>query len=144
VVDRLVWTLLAVALAFAPCATRAEGCGSPAVVRFAPGAGAGDVNGHVPRGERDCYVMKAAKGQTLSVTQPDPVDDNIVFQIYQAPWTIRHTEAGWGVGGNPLPGTEETRDARAWSGTLPAAGQYLLVVGTSRGGGLYHLRIEIQ
>jgi hypothetical protein len=132
------------ALAFAPCASQAERCASPAVVRFAPGTRAGEVNGEVPRGERDCYVMKAGKGQTLSITQPNPVDDNIVFQIYQAPWTIRRTGAGWGVGGIPLPGTEETRDASTWSGTLPAAGQYLLVIGTSRGGGLYHLRIEIQ
>ncbi len=113
-------------------------------MHFAPGAGAAEVDGGLPRGARDCYVLQAHKGQTLAITQPDPADDNVVFQVYQAPWTIRRTEAGWGFGGSPLPGTDETRDTSAWTGTLPASGRYLLVVGTSRGGGTYRLRIAIR
>lgn len=140
----LLWALVAGALAWAPCVAAAEGCAPPETVHFAPGASAAEVAGGVPRGDRDCYVLEGRKTQTLAVTQPDPADDNIVFQIYRAPWTIRRTEAGWGFGGGPLPGTEETRDTRAWTGTLPASGRYLLVVGTSRGGGTYRLRIEIH
>jgi hypothetical protein len=136
--------VLAGLLVSAPCVASAEGCAPPAIVRFAPGTSAAEVDGGLPRGARDCFVLQAGKGQTLAVTQPDPVDDNIVFQIYQAPWTIRHAEAGWSFGGKALPGTEETRDASAWTGTLPAGGRYLLVVGTSRGSGTYRLRIEIR
>lgn len=142
----LLWVLAVLAgpLAWAPCDAAAEGCAPPAIVHFAPGASAAEVDGGLPRGARDCYVLQAGKGQALAISQPGPADDNIVFQVYQAPWTIRHTEDGWGFGGNALPGTEETRDTTAWTGTLPADGRYLLVVGTSRGGGTYRLRIAIH
>ena len=135
---------LAGVLALAPCLASAAGCASPANVRFAAGASATELEGGVPRGERDCFVLQGRNEQRLAITQPNPVDDNIVFQIYQPPWTIRRTDAGWAFGGIALPGSEETRDTRAWTGALPASGRYLLVVGTSRGGGTYRLRIEIR
>jgi hypothetical protein len=128
----------------APLPAVATGCDTPTSVQFAHGAATAEVEGGLPRGARDCYVLEARKGQTLAITQPDPADDNIVFQLYQAPWTIRRTQAGWGFGGVPLPGTEETRDTRAWTGKLPANGRYLLVIGTSRGSGTYRLRIEVR
>ncbi len=98
----------------------------------------------MPRGDRDCFVLEARKGQSLAITQPAPVDDNIVFQLYRPPWAIHRTEDVWGFSGSALPGAGETQDASTWSGTLPVSGRYLLVVGTSRGGGAYRLRIEIH
>ena len=40
--------------------------------------------------------------------------------------------------------TEEGRDASEWSGRLPATGAYLLVLGTSRGGGEYSVHMEVH
>lgn len=89
-------------------------------------------------------MLEARKGQSLAITQPHPVDDNIVFQLYRPPWTIHRTDDIWGFGGSALPGAGEAQDASTWTGTLPEGGRYLLVVGTSRGGGEYRLRIEIH
>jgi len=132
------------ALWLAPCPAAAAGCASPAAIHFAPGASAAEVAGGVPRGDRDCFVLEGRKGQSLAITQPAPVDDNIVFQLYRPPWAIHRTEDVWGFSGSALPGAGETQDASTWSGTLPVSGRYLLVVGTSRGGGAYRLRIEIH
>jgi hypothetical protein len=131
-------------LALVSGAASAAGCAPPVPVHFAPGAGIAEVDGGLPRGARDCYVLQASLGQSLAVTQPDPADDNVVFQIYRSPWTVRRAEAGWSFAGTPLPGAEETRDTRTWTGRVPATGRYLLVIGTSRGGGTYRLRIAIQ
>jgi len=43
-----------------------------------------------------------------------------------------------------LKGAEEGRDAGEWSGRLPTTGPYLLVLGTSRGGGEYRVRVEVR
>jgi hypothetical protein len=83
-------------------------------------------------------------GQRLTVEQSDAPDTNIVFQIYQPPWRIVGSPDQMAVGGTTLPGTAEGEDARHFSGTLPATGDYLLVVGTSRGSGAYRLRVEIH
>ena len=48
------------------------------------------------------------------------------------------------VDGSALPGANEGDDARAFSGIFPASGAYLLVVGTSRGGGSYRLNVRID
>ena len=151
--------LIAAGLAAAvlPGTAAASGCAPPAVLRFAPGSSGADVTGGVPRGERDCYVLQASRGQTLSLSQPaddnpaddnpaddNPADNNIVLQIYRPPWKIVPTATGWTFDGIALPGTEETRDTREWTGPLPVDGRYLLVVGTSRGGGTYRVRIQIR
>ena len=107
------------------------GCDRPAPVRFPAGAFATDLSGGVARGE----------GQTLSVTQRKSPENNIVFQIYQPGWKIT---PGPDLSGDALKGAADGDDARAWSGKLPAKGNYLLVVGTTRGGGEYNLRIEIR
>jgi hypothetical protein len=67
-----------------------------------------------------------------------------VFQIYQPPWRMVGPRDQMAVGGTTLPRTAEGEDARRFSGTLPATGEYLLVVGTSRGSGAYRLRVEIH
>ncbi len=103
----------------------------------------GEVRGGIARGELACFTIAGHLGQHMSVSQPDPGDSNIVMQIYRPPWAIKHTEDGIRVGGQALPGVKEGDDAKGWGGTLPATGNYLLVLGTSWGGGEYHVQIKL-
>lgn len=108
-----------------------------------PSPSAGEVRGGIARGELACFTIAGHLGQHLSVSQPDPGDSNIVMQIYRPPWAIKHTEDGVRVRGQALPGVKEGDDAKGWGGTLPATGNYLLVLGTSWGGGEYHVQIKL-
>ncbi|MDR3531962.1 MAG: hypothetical protein P4L90_15610 [Rhodopila sp.] len=122
----------------------AAACAPPAPVRFAPGADATDLHGGVARGERACFSIGARKGQTLSITQPDTPHPNIAIQLYRPPWHITDEDGVASVTGTPLKGAEEGTDATQWRGALPASGNYLLVVGTIRGGDEYRLHVEIR
>lgn len=119
-------------------------CDRPAPVRFAHGAASAEIAGGVPRGMRDCFTIEAQAGQRLSIAQPGHRDTNIVIQLYRPPWRVRDGEDGLDVTGRALPGAEDGADATHWSGELPATGAYLLVIGTSWGGGEYRLRIAIR
>jgi hypothetical protein len=140
---RLRWALPLLAWLCLPAAAEAA-CPPARPVRFAAGASEITLSGGIPRGERECYTLRARQGQVLTVEQSDTPDTNIVFQIYQPPWRIAGAREQMAVGGTALPGTEEGEDARHFSGALPATGAYLLVVGTSRGSGEYRLRVEIR
>jgi hypothetical protein len=142
-VRRLRWALPLLAGLCMPAAAEAA-CPPTKPVHFAAGASKITVSGGIPRGERDCYTLPARKGQMLTVEQSDTPDTNIVFQIYRPPWKVVGSPDQMVVGGTTLPGTAEGEDARRFSGTLPATGDYLLVVGTSRGSGAYRLRVEIH
>lgn len=126
-----------------PAAVEAA-CPPAKPIHFAAGASEIKLSGGIPRGERDCYTLRARQGQILTVEQSDTPDTNIVFQIYQPPWRIVGSPDQMAVGGTTLLGTAEGEDARRFSGTLPATGDYLLVVGTSRGSGEYRLRMAIH
>lgn len=119
-------------------------CNPPQPVRFAAGALSADVAGGLPRGERDCFTVTAKAGQRLAVTQREAADSNIVLQIYRPVWKTAVTPDGMQVNGAALKGAEEGADAAKWTGTLPVSGTYLLVLGTSRGSGDYHVHIAIQ
>jgi hypothetical protein len=119
-------------------------CDHPKPVHFAPGAISADLTGGIPRGELDCYTIGVRQGQHLTVDQAHAADSNIVFQLYRPPWSVKTGEDGVDVTGTALPGAEDGADAKQWSGALPVRGDYLLVVGTSFGGGEYRLRIEIK
>jgi hypothetical protein len=142
-VPRLRWALPLLAWVCMSAAVEAA-CPPARPVRFATGASEITLSGGILRGERDCYTLRARQGQILTVEQSDTPDTNIVFQIYQPPWRIVGSPDQMAVGGTTLPGTAEGEDARRFSGTLPATGDYLLVVGTSRGSGEYRLRVEIR
>ena len=120
------------------------GCDKPAPIRFAPGAIAADVTGGLARGDRDCFTISARTGQRMIVTQTDRGEGNIVLQLYPPPWKTAPSPDGLVVRGTALKGTEEGRDAAEWTGRLPANGPYLLVLGTSRGGGEYRVRVEVR
>ena len=142
-VPRLRWALPLLAWLCLP-ATAEAACPPAKAVRFAAGASEITLTGGIPRGERDCYTLRARKGQILTVEQSDTPDTNIVFQIYQPRWRIVGSPDQMAVGGMTLAGTAEGEDARRFSGPLPATGEYLLVLGTSRGSGEYRLRVAIR
>lgn len=103
-----------------------------------------DLDGGIARGDRACFSIDARIGQRLSVTQRDTGEGNIVLQLYRPGWKTAVSSEGVSILGQPLPGAEDGTDAATWSGVLPATGAYLLVLGTTRGGGAYRMRIEIR
>jgi len=134
----------AVALLVLAAVPAVAGCDKPAPIRFAPGASAADITGGIARGDRDCFTVSARTGQRMTVTQTDRDEGNIVLQLYRPPWTTVPSPDGLVVRGTALKGTEEGRDAAEWSGRLPTTGAYLLVLGTSRGGGEYSVHVEVR
>ena len=133
----ILWALLLSPAAFAAC-------DKPVPVRFPAGANATSLDGGIHRGERDCFTLGARAEQRLTVAQRDHGEGNIVFQLYRPGWKIVPTPDGPDVRGKALPGAGEGDDAPSWSGSLPESGAYLLVIGTTRGGGEYRLRVEIR
>lgn len=119
-------------------------CRQPEAVHFSPGTSASELTGEVPRADRDCYTFVARSGQHLRLNQKPSPDDNIVFQIYRPSWKIDPQPVGFEFRGTTLPGAGDTDDTTKWSGTLPASGTYLLVIGTTAGGGEYHIDMEIR
>jgi len=103
--------------------------GTPRRISFAPGATSAAVEGAVVRGTRDRYVLWAAAGQEMRVSLASLEQNGALVII--AP------------GGAALPGAEPGADAKAWSGTLPAAGDYTLEVGPTRGNATYRLEVSI-
>jgi hypothetical protein len=108
------------------------------------GASSAEISGGVPRGERDCFTLAVRVGQRLSISQPGRPETNIVLQLYQPPWHVRRADDSIEIAGRALPGAAEGADTTHWSGVLPRSGAYLLVVGTSWGGGEYRLRLVIR
>lgn len=100
-------------------------------VAFPAGAFGTTVRGAVVRGDRDVWIAGAGAGQRMVVRVSSP-EGNAVFQIDPpGPATS-------------LKGAAEGDDATRWSGRLPAAGDYRIVVGGTRGNASYRLDIEIR
>ena len=74
--------LLALLLGATVAAGAAEPVPTPKMIFFASGSTRGTVGGHVLRGNRDLYSVKATVGRIMTVTITAP-DDNAVFQIYE-------------------------------------------------------------
>jgi hypothetical protein len=119
-------------------------CERPVPVQFAAGTTATNLDGGIARGEIACLTVGARAGQRLAIAQRDRGEGNIVLQLYRPGWKIVPISDGLEIRGAALPGAEEGADAPSWSGLLPVAGTYLLVLGTTRGGGAYRMRIEIR
>ena len=119
-------------------------CDAPTPIHFNAGASSAEVTGAVARGERACFTFEARRGQHMSLSQPGQQNSNVVVQIYRPQWTIDHSPDGIIVRGQALRGAAEGDDTQAWAGILPAAGKYLLVLGTSWGGGEYRVRVAIR
>lgn len=104
--------------------------GSDQVIRFAPGASSAVVSGGIARGETAVYTIGAGAGQTMSLGMQS-AEDNAVFQI-ETP------------DGRQLPGAADGDDTRVWRGPLPADGDYRIIVGSTRGGASYELKVSIR
>lgn len=100
-------------------------------VRFARGSSSITIRESVVRGDRDRYYVGAKAGQKMSV-KITSLEKNAVFQIYLAGES------------ETLPGAGEEDDAMNWSGELPANGEYVIVVGGTRGNATYALTITIR
>jgi hypothetical protein len=99
-------------------------------IKFPKGFSGVTLKGGVIRGDRDVYLLKAGKGQTMKVTITS-TENNAVFQIY-AP------------NAKALKGADETDDATKWKGRLPLAGDYQIVVGGTRGNASYSITVEVE
>jgi hypothetical protein len=112
-------------------------------IRFARGASGAEVSGAVVRGERAFYSLGARAGQAMGL-RITALEDNAVFQLYAPGAVLREVDGGVEVAGTALPGAGEGEDARAWDGRLPASGDYLIVVGGTRGNATYRLRVTVR
>jgi len=87
------------------------------VIRFDAGPAKVELNGAVISGQRDRYTLSLLKGENLEVL----ISSN-----------------------NPLPGTEEGKDANNWSVPIPADGSYAILVGATRGNATYTLKVNVS
>lgn len=126
----LVLPLFACVLAFGLAAPGAVAARSQAI-QFAPGATSATVEAGAARGENVAYLVTAKEGQSMDV-RVTSLEANAVFQI-QLP----------GKAGKFLKGAGEEDDATSWKGVLPQSGTYKIVVGATRGGTDFKLRVEI-
>jgi len=89
------------------------------------------VSGSVIRGEQARHKVAAKAGQTLDVDVTSD-EDNAVFQIYLPD------------GKGTLPGAGETDEATKFSGKVPTDGDYIIVVGPTRGNAKYKLSYSVK
>jgi len=117
---------------------------TPRKIFFATGSTRGTMGGHVLRGARDLYSLNADAGQHMTITLTAP-DDNAVFQVYEPDTSVvRDADGVLEFKGTPLPGAGAAEDTTRWTGRLPRAGTYLIVVGSTRGNARYSMDIKIE
>lgn len=87
------------------------------------------VQDSVVRGTRDVYVLKASKGQRMSVSITS-IEDNAVFSVIAPP----------GGGRTRILDSMGT----SWTGILPIDGDYQIAVGSTRGNASYKLSVQIR
>jgi hypothetical protein len=140
---RVMAFLLALLLG-ATAAGAAEPVPTPKMIFFATGSTRGTAGGHVLRGNRDLYSVKAGAGQVMTVTITAP-DDNAVFQIYEPGAQIgRDADGLLQFTGKALAHADDGDDATRWSGRLPRTGTYLIVIGSTRGNARYSMDVKIE
>jgi hypothetical protein len=140
---RVMAFLLALLLGTA-AAGAAEPVPTPKMIFFATGSTRGTAGGHVLRGNRDLYSVKAGAGQVMTVTITAP-DDNAVFQIYEPGAQIgRDADGLLQFTGKALAHADDGDDATRWSGRLPRTGTYLIVIGSTRGNARYSMDVKIE
>ena len=105
---------------------------NPVRIQFATGATAATVTGTVSFPNRFCYVAGAQAGQqmTVQVTSPAQAANFLVKAV--------NPSVNSGV---PLKRLEN--EDRAWSGLVPASGDYLLCVATASGSVTYSLTLTL-
>ena len=86
------------------------------------------------RAEPLCYVLAGRAGQTLTLAVRSP-DGNVAVAVYVPGFKVTRASDGPGISGATLPGAGDQDEAKVFSARLPVSGRYLLVLGTTRGGG---------
>ena len=100
-------------------------------IKFPKGEYSTTIENACARGEQHTYLVGAKKGQTMIVTIMS-VEDNAVIQIVDVKTDYY------------LPGSEDGTDIKRWSGELPSSGDYQIIVGSTRGGTEYTLKVTIE
>jgi hypothetical protein len=96
----------------------------------------------VLRGETRSWTFGARAGQMATV-KISAVEKNAVFQVWR-PGAKLPTVEGDPIEGLALPGAGEGDEATEWHGPLPETGEYLVVVGGTRGNASYRLTLRIE
>ncbi|UIE39614.1 hypothetical protein [Leptodesmis sichuanensis] len=99
-------------------------------LQFAPGKYSTTLEDAVVRGTRDIYLVGAKQGQTMTVKIAS-VENNASFSVTTPP-----NKAGQR--------RTLTPDAVNWTATLPATGDYQIIIGSSRGNATYKLQVMIK
>ncbi len=94
-------------------------------IQFARGATSSVVQGGVVRGTRDIYLLRARRGQAMTVNITS-VEKNAVFDIQ-------------GPNGEFL-----REEGTSWRGVLPATGDYSIIVGGTRGNASYRMQVSVR
>jgi hypothetical protein len=113
-------------------------------IHFVRGSSSALVQGSVIRGESDQYSLTAKAGQQMAVSLT-ALEKNAAFTIYQPGYkTGRDADGILEIKGGTLRGAGEGDDAVSWQGDLPSSGNYLILVGPTRGNAAYKLKISIK
>lgn len=112
-------------------------------IRFEHNTDSVTISGGVVRGTRDLYYFDGRSGQRLGVAIKAPAE-SAVFQLYRPGYKLSSKGTITAIKGEPLVGAGETDDARAWTGSLPVSGRYLIVVGGVHGNASYRLSVTIK
>jgi hypothetical protein len=117
--------LLALLLLLTTVTAPAQG-GSTRRIRFPRGRTTTIIKGAVVRGDRDRYLLRARAGQTL-IVHITSIENNAVFDVH-------------------VPGGRRTlaQEATDWTGELPRSGDYVIVVGGTRGNAGYTLEVTVR
>jgi hypothetical protein len=112
-------------------------------IDVAPGASELVVSNAAIRGERVLYAIELAAGQHLTV-RVTAAEDNAVFQLYAPGARAERVDYGIEVAGEPLAGAAEGDDATSWDGAIDRQGDYLIVVGSTRGNATFKLNLVVR
>jgi uncharacterized protein YecT (DUF1311 family) len=124
-------------------AAAADTLPKPVAIEFARGASSGRVHGGVARGEVAYYRFGAAEGQWADVALHS-VEDNAVVTLFEPGWRLVPAAGGIEVEGDSAYPMRAPEAASGWSGVLEESGEYLVVVGTVRGGAEFDLELTIE
>ncbi len=126
-----------------PCpAAEAASCDAPVAIQFEPKAASAVRTGGIARGDLSCWTVVAGRGQVMTV-KLQSTGDNVVMQAYAPGWKVSKDDGDYRFAGAALQGAAEGEDAPGWSGVLPAAGKYLIVLGTKSGGGDFKMTVLV-
>lgn len=141
-----VWLLITTSFLAVPASasTARADCSRPPAISFRKGASFTTVSGGVIRAESICYTVEARAGQSLKISIRSP-DKNVVVTVYRPGYRVEASADGPDFKGAALPGAGDEDEAMQVDARLPVNGRYLLVLGTTRGGGgEYRMRVGVR